>query len=418
MTSYAKSKVKNSISLLQPTKMESDPKDKKKSVRREWEMLGDHFDDSWKDLVESIMKVYTVRTHGTYIEHKGNTVLWQYRDADAEFGKMQAQELRDHLDGVLKNFPVSVELGKTYVEVRPDGCDKGIASYHVIHQLEAAGMAPDFILAMGDDVADERMFRKLDEILPNLQEVASEQFPKKNDINPIKMFTCVVGKKPTEAKNYLDDVDDVESLLSSLAKASMMDSRSQSLVDIRALDIYHGSIAAPEPIDEDGEENFLFEDNTNIESNDKNKHTVRFSIPSNKKNMRSLVLQKFGSSDIRDLPRSGSRGPSPRSGTPLLPIVNSSSGGMGIRSSKSMPYLSSAASKSYGSDSESRFIDFEKDDAEEKVISSQEEDANGNDSESGTTEVSTPKITIKRNESSKNFAEYIANAEDGAAPDF
>jgi trehalose 6-phosphate synthase/phosphatase len=232
---------------------------------REWEMLGDHFDESWKDIVESIMKIYTMRTNGTYIEHKGNTMLWQYRDAETEFGTMQAQELRDHLDGVLKNFPVSVELGKTYVEVRPSGCDKGSAAQHIIQALESAGTPPDFILAMGDDVADERMFNALDEILPRLQNaVLPAQFGKKigettttdkqQQQHALRMFTCVVGKKPSAAKNFLNDVDDVEIMLSALAKASVKDSRSVSLVDLRVLDIYSGSIAQPETIHEGAEE--------------------------------------------------------------------------------------------------------------------------------------------------------------------
>lgn len=58
-----------------------------------WEMMLPAFDSSWMELARAIMDVYVKRTHGTYIEQKGSALLWQYRDADPEFGHMQSKEL-------------------------------------------------------------------------------------------------------------------------------------------------------------------------------------------------------------------------------------------------------------------------------------------------------------------------------------
>ena len=58
-----------------------------------WEMMLPSFDSSWMQLARAIMDVYVKRTHGTYIEQKGSALLWQYRDADPEFGHMQSKEL-------------------------------------------------------------------------------------------------------------------------------------------------------------------------------------------------------------------------------------------------------------------------------------------------------------------------------------
>ena len=46
---------------------------------------------SWKAVTRSIMELYAQRTQGTYIEENESAVVWQYRDADPEFGLMQVQ---------------------------------------------------------------------------------------------------------------------------------------------------------------------------------------------------------------------------------------------------------------------------------------------------------------------------------------
>lgn len=54
--------------------------------------------------LQTIMNLYVQRTHGTYLENKGSALLWQFRDADPEFGWLQSKELEDHLTSVLKPF--------------------------------------------------------------------------------------------------------------------------------------------------------------------------------------------------------------------------------------------------------------------------------------------------------------------------
>lgn len=41
-----------------------------------------------------------------------SALLWQYRDADPEFGHMQSKELEDHLNGVLRGYPVEILRGE------------------------------------------------------------------------------------------------------------------------------------------------------------------------------------------------------------------------------------------------------------------------------------------------------------------
>ncbi|TYZ65640.1 hypothetical protein PybrP1_000591 [[Pythium] brassicae (nom. inval.)] len=185
-----------------------------------WLCTKDNFDDSWKDLTHSVMDIYTQRTHGTYIELKGSALLWQFRDADPEFGQLQAKELHDQLNQVLEHFHVEVITGTDYLEVRPEGVDKGVIVDRIMSTIEStSGNYVDFVLCVGDDSSDEFMFQYLED---------TRSRP--------KLFTVTVGKKPSAAKYYVNDVDQVKEILHSLTKLSTVANRNLSMNDLRLLD--------------------------------------------------------------------------------------------------------------------------------------------------------------------------------------
>ena len=111
----------------------------KTGEKRHWETLVPVQDDSWRSIAITIMEVYTSRTHGSYIEETEMKVLWQYRDADPEFGYLQSRELEDHLSNVLQSFDVDILHGGVeeggYVEVRPRGVNKGVVGMHIVKQI-------------------------------------------------------------------------------------------------------------------------------------------------------------------------------------------------------------------------------------------------------------------------------------------
>jgi trehalose 6-phosphate synthase/phosphatase len=121
----------------------------------EWALLTEP-DTAWKAQVVEIMLHVVTRTAGSFIEDKTASVAWHYRDADPEFGWLQANELRLHLMGALSNLPVAVLQGDKVVEVRAQGVQKGAAVRRI---LEAAPGA--LAVAMGDDRTDEDMFAAL-----------------------------------------------------------------------------------------------------------------------------------------------------------------------------------------------------------------------------------------------------------------
>merc|ERR1719491_1871178 len=107
-----------------------------KKHKRKWDTLVPIDDTSWRQIAMSIMEVYESRTHGSYIEKTEMKVLWQYRDADLEFGYLQARELEDHLSNVLRSYPVDILHGGKeeggFVEVRPKGVHKGVFAMKAI----------------------------------------------------------------------------------------------------------------------------------------------------------------------------------------------------------------------------------------------------------------------------------------------
>ncbi|KAJ8619232.1 hypothetical protein MRB53_015418 [Persea americana] len=78
----------------------------------EWEIRVPMADFSWKQIAETVMKLYTETTDGSTIEDKETSLVWCYKDSDPDFGLCQAKELLDHLESVLANEPVSVKSGQ------------------------------------------------------------------------------------------------------------------------------------------------------------------------------------------------------------------------------------------------------------------------------------------------------------------
>jgi len=261
--------------------VEPEARDVQETLTRDWITLSDVFDSSWMDLSEQIMDVYTQRTDGTIIERKGSSIVWQFRDAEPEFGRLQASELQDHLHGVLKAYPIEVVRGKDYVEVCPQGIDKGNAVAHIVDMMDwRPHNLPDFVLCVGDDIADEAMFEFFhqlkagsgnghhnvsrnresvfgsssqmlaDSILgrDRISTAGVEQGEEDEDIESLRsteevisrgnnwkgeLFTCVVGEKPSVAQYYVNDVSMVRNLLEVLGRLSTKWPFSRSLGDVR-----------------------------------------------------------------------------------------------------------------------------------------------------------------------------------------
>jgi len=189
-----------------------------------WQTIMEVGDQSWKESAKVVMDIFVQRTYGTYIETKGNALIWQYSEADPEFGYMQSKELVDHLSVILAPYAVEVIRGggvsDGYIEVRPTGANKGLFLEHCLSTLRNLGQEADFVMAVGDDSSDEPMFQAIAEGMKALHEQNTTS------------FAVTVGKKPTAAAAYIDDTNSVLELLVSMSKCSDKVKRYFSAMDL------------------------------------------------------------------------------------------------------------------------------------------------------------------------------------------
>jgi len=272
-------------------------------LKSKWDtMVGHgHGHGSWKEAALSVMDVYCERTHGSYVEQTESKLIWHYKDTDPEYGYLQSKELEDHLQHALKQFSVDVLHGggsqNGYLEVRPQGVNKGILLMEILKGLsdnklddnklndnklndnklndnklndnklnEVGAKKVDFLLCVGDDHCDEPMFsaarnigRRQRDIRLRSKAAASVITPKSifgqsslmgddataacdsHVSTEMEFFTCTVGKKPSAAANFLNDVSEVVELLGTFNKISSRNKGNYSTTDLDTLSDYNFS---------------------------------------------------------------------------------------------------------------------------------------------------------------------------------
>ncbi|MDQ6609686.1 MAG: trehalose-phosphatase, partial [Bacteroidota bacterium] len=112
--------------------------------------------NEWKEQVHNIMEMYVRRCAATFVEEKEFSMVWHYRNAAMEHGKLRALELMSELNEYIHNRHLQVLMGNKIVEVRQSGINKGVFINKVIK-----AKTYDYIFAVGDDRTDEDMFKAL-----------------------------------------------------------------------------------------------------------------------------------------------------------------------------------------------------------------------------------------------------------------
>jgi trehalose 6-phosphate synthase/phosphatase len=145
----------------------------------------------WKPRLLPILKTYADRVPGAWIEEKEFSLVLHYRTADEQLGALAARELTDHLLVLTANTDVQILQGNKTVEIRTVGIHKGM-----VIQRWLLNCSSDFILAIGDDLTDEDMFKVL----------------------PARSHSIRVGIGPTCAHYYLHGPHEVIRLLDALQR--------------------------------------------------------------------------------------------------------------------------------------------------------------------------------------------------------
>lgn len=144
----------------------------------------------WKPGIRRVMEMYDGKTPGSFIEEKNYSLVWHYRNVNAELGEQRAKELCANLRLFSTDHSLQILPGKKVVEVKNQEINKGKAAKSILREDRV-----DFIMAIGDDTTDEDIFKAM----------------------PARAFTIKVGDALSAADYFVSSFRDVRRLLKTLA---------------------------------------------------------------------------------------------------------------------------------------------------------------------------------------------------------
>ncbi|CAA7410212.1 unnamed protein product [Spirodela intermedia] len=241
--------------------------------------MPEHLNMDWVDSVKHVFEYFTERTPRSHFEHRETSLLWNYKYADVEFGRLQARDMLQHLwTGPISNAAVDVVQGGRSVEVRSVGVTKGAAIDRILGEIvhgKSMVTPIDYVLCLGHFLGkDEDIYTFFEPELPVeplcgrlkaaemmikssgeqrrassksstarsngglraashgkaqrsgaaaaaqlLQEgIACHEGSSVLDLNGENYFSCAVGRKCSSARYSLDSADDVIQFLKQLAR--------------------------------------------------------------------------------------------------------------------------------------------------------------------------------------------------------
>ncbi|KAL5716526.1 Trehalose-6-P synthase/phosphatase complex synthase subunit [Ranunculus cassubicifolius] len=133
--------------------------------------MPEHLNMDWVDSVKHVFEYFTERTPRSHFELRETSLVWSYKYADVEFGRLQARDLLQHLwTGPISNAAVEVVQGSRSVEVRSVGVTKGAAVDRILGEIvhSRSIFSPiDYVLCIGHFLGkDEDIFTFFEPELP------------------------------------------------------------------------------------------------------------------------------------------------------------------------------------------------------------------------------------------------------------
>ena len=197
--------------------------DKKNNKNNSWIKLIHNYNNTWIQNCISIMTPYTERYEGSFLDIKESSVVWYYNNCDQELGKNLASILTSELHNLIIEFNLKIFHGKGFIEVIAFGIHKGYFVSHILKKQIKKGRAPDFIMCVGDDFSDEKMFNYLDKKENEIKKYCKD----------VNIYSITVGKKPSKAKYYVNSVKNVKEIINIFVKITEKTSSSISSSIIR-----------------------------------------------------------------------------------------------------------------------------------------------------------------------------------------
>ncbi len=145
--------------------------------------------NSWKEQVLPMLNTYSDRLPGSFVEEKDYSIVLHYRQSDPEHASVVLKSALENLIRFTANIDVHVLQGSKNIEVRCSGVNKGTSALRWLAKYDG-----DFVMAIGDDLTDEDLFKAL----------------------PPESFTIKVGITQSHARYNIYDHTEVRELLGQL----------------------------------------------------------------------------------------------------------------------------------------------------------------------------------------------------------
>ncbi len=165
-----------------------------KQYKESWQQMKGLTSD-WKKDILPLLKSYTERTPGSFIEEKSFSLVWHYRKAESELGEIRSNELMNNLRYLITDLGLQLLAGNKVVEIKNIEVNKGKTAQHYMQKDNY-----DFVLAIGDDTTDEDMFKALKD----------------------EAFTIKVNSNLSAAKYYLRDFTEVRNFLKNISSKLLL----------------------------------------------------------------------------------------------------------------------------------------------------------------------------------------------------
>ncbi|CAA0808725.1 Alpha-alpha-trehalose-phosphate synthase [Striga hermonthica] len=143
-----------------------------RSTKGEWmTTMPEHLNMEWVDSVKHVFEYFTERTPRSHFERRETSLVWNYKYADVEFGRLQARDMLQHLwTGPISNSSVDVVQGSRSVEVRAVGVSKGAGIDRILGEIvhsKAICTPIDYVLCIGHFLGkDEDVYTFFEPELP------------------------------------------------------------------------------------------------------------------------------------------------------------------------------------------------------------------------------------------------------------
>ena len=196
-------------------------------INGQWQTLFKMSSKSWLKILKKLMQEYCDNVDGSCVEERSSTIVWNYKNVEEEHGQLCAKELYlqiQHLIG--PNAPVEIVQGVGFLEVKPVQLKKSNLLKIFLQELsDQAFSKVDFLLYIGADTSDEPVF----EYLKNQIQSSSSQY-----LSPdCQSFLCILGKKPSKADFYVDEVEKLAVLINKLGVETKKRQKNRSYSNLK-----------------------------------------------------------------------------------------------------------------------------------------------------------------------------------------